>query len=72
MAEDSSRPPLALLNTQYSMFLYPTFDDKGVNVEGVVGGVDVSLLVVLLAEREGAAVHANVVDISIAPHCGLR
>lgn len=49
-----------------------TCDDLRVDVEGVVGRVDAPFLVVLLAEGEGAAVHAHVVDVRVAAHRGLR
>lgn len=48
-----------------------TCDDVRVYAKGIVGWVDASLLVVLLAEGECASIHANVVDVCIASHCGL-
>lgn len=43
-----------------------------VNVEGIIGGIDAALLVVLLAEREGTPVHPDPIDVRIASHRGLR
>lgn len=48
-----------------------TCDDVRVYNEGIVGWVNVSLLVVLLAERERAAVHTDIVNICVASHSGL-
>lgn len=48
-----------------------TCDDVRVYIEGIVGWVNTSLLVVLLAEGERAAIHANTIDVCIASHCGL-
>ena len=48
-----------------------TCGDVWVYNKGVVGWVDASLLVVLLAEGEGAAIHANIVHVCVASHCGL-
>lgn len=49
-----------------------TCDDVRVDVEGVVGRVDPAPLIVLLTQREGATVHAHIVDVSVAAHRGLR
>ena len=49
-----------------------TRDDVRVDVEGVVGRVDAPLLEVLLAQGEGAAVHAEPRHVRVAPHRGLR
>lgn len=48
-----------------------TCDDVWVYSEGVIGWVDASLLVVLLAEGESTAIHTNTVDVCVASHCGL-
>lgn len=48
-----------------------TSDNVRVYDEGVVGWVDVSLLVVLLAERERASIHTHAVNVRVASHCGL-
>lgn len=51
--------------------LYYTCDDVRVDAEGVIGRVDAAPLVVLLAEGQRAAVHADAVDVRVAAHCGL-
>ena len=43
----------------------------GVDGEGVVGRVDAALLVVLLAEVQGAAVHPHPVHVGVAAHRGV-
>lgn len=48
-----------------------TCDDLWVYVEGVIGWINAPFLVVLLAEGEGAAVHAHVVHVRVAAHRGL-
>lgn len=48
-----------------------TCGDMRVYSEGIVGWVNASLLVVLLAEGECASIHADIVDVCIASHRGL-
>lgn len=45
----------------------PTGDDAGVDVEGVVDGVDGALPVVPLAEGERAPVHADARHVRVPP-----
>lgn len=48
-----------------------TCHDLWVYVEGVIGWINAPFLVILLAEGEGAAVHAHVVHVRVAAHRGL-
>lgn len=49
-----------------------TCDNVRVYVERIIDWIDMPLLVVLLAEGEGAVVHSDVVDVGVVPHCVIR
>lgn len=64
-----------ILGRQYFLPLvqnsWRTCDDAWVYIEGIIGWVNASPLVVVLAEEEGAAIHVGAVDVRIASDCGL-